>query len=109
MLGNPQCDGEIALFEVGDVVPAFRDPSLREKPSLRAETQTLPSPFHPQLWGLQIIYKSVKLPVLKVRSMLLETPRGRVQAKKWSRVPFPVPDFDYLQYCAQSLADLSLN
>lgn len=62
-----------------------------------------------ELWGLQIIYKSVKLPVLKVRSMLLETPRGRVQAKKWSRVPFPVPDFDYLQYCAQSLADLSLN
>nr|XP_025717602.1 probable ATP-dependent RNA helicase DHX58 isoform X2 [Callorhinus ursinus] len=62
-----------------------------------------------EAWGLQMIYKSVKLPALRVRSMLLETPRGRVQAKKWSRVPFPVPDFDYLQHCAQNLADLSLD
>ncbi|XP_010592762.3 ATP-dependent RNA helicase DHX58 [Loxodonta africana] len=60
-------------------------------------------------WGLQIIYKSVKLPVLRVRSMLLETPRGRLQAKKWSCVPFLVPDFDYVQHCAQNLRDLSLN
>lgn len=64
---------------------------------------------HPQPWGLQMIYKSVKLPALKVCKMLLETPRGRVQAKKWSRVPFLVPDFDYLQHCAQNLADLSLD
>lgn len=62
-----------------------------------------------ELWGMQMIYKSVKLPELKVRSMLLETPRGRVQAKKWSCVPFPVPDFDYVQHCAQSLSDLSLD
>ncbi|XP_066119710.1 ATP-dependent RNA helicase DHX58 [Saccopteryx bilineata] len=60
-------------------------------------------------WGLQIIYKSVKLPALKVRAMLLETPRGRIQAKKWSRVPFPVPDLDYLQDCTQGLSDLSLD
>ncbi|KAM6175428.1 ATP-dependent RNA helicase DHX58 isoform 2-T2 [Erethizon dorsatum] len=59
-------------------------------------------------WGLQMIYKSVTLPVLKVRSLLLETPQSRVQAKKWSRVPFPVDDFDFLQHCAQNLADLSL-
>ncbi|XP_008071260.1 probable ATP-dependent RNA helicase DHX58, partial [Carlito syrichta] len=62
-----------------------------------------------EVWGLQMMYKSVKLPVLKVRSMLLETPQGRVRPKKWSRVPFPVLDFDFLQHCAQSLADLSLN
>ncbi|XP_022413719.1 probable ATP-dependent RNA helicase DHX58 isoform X2 [Delphinapterus leucas] len=60
-------------------------------------------------WGLQMIYKSVKLPVLKVRSLLLETPQGRVQSKKWSRVPFTVPDFDYVQHCAQNLADFSLD
>eukprot|EP00069_Balaena_mysticetus_P003667 bmy_16691T0 len=60
-------------------------------------------------WGLQMIYKSVKLPVLKVRSLLLETPQGRVQSKKWSRVPFTVPDFDYVQHCAQSLAHFSLD
>lgn len=80
-----------------------------EEPSLRAETQTLLSLSYPQSWGLQIIYKSVKLPVLKVQSMLLETPRGRVQAKKWSCVPFPVPDFDFVQHCAQNLSDLSLS
>ncbi|XP_019290910.2 ATP-dependent RNA helicase DHX58 [Panthera pardus] len=62
-----------------------------------------------EAWGLQMIYKSVKLPALKVRSMLLETPRGRVQAKKWSRVPFLVPDFDYLQHCTQNLSDFSLD
>lgn len=60
-------------------------------------------------WGMQIIYKSVKLPVLKVRSVLLETPNGRIQVKKWSCVPFPVPDFDYTQYCTESLTDLSLD
>ncbi|XP_004707228.1 probable ATP-dependent RNA helicase DHX58 isoform X1 [Echinops telfairi] len=62
-----------------------------------------------EAWGLQITYKSVKLPVLRVQSMLLETPGGRLHAKKWSRVPFPVLDFDYAQHCANALADLSLN
>ncbi|XP_059526150.1 ATP-dependent RNA helicase DHX58 isoform X2 [Myotis daubentonii] len=62
-----------------------------------------------ELWGLQMIYKSVKLPALKVRAMLLQTPRGRIQAKKWSSVPFPVPDFDYVLHCAQALSDLSLD
>lgn len=56
-----------------------------------------------------MIYKSVTLPVLKVRSLLLETPQRRIQVKKWSRVPFPVDDFDFVQHCAQNLADLSLN
>lgn len=58
-----------------------------------------------QVWGLQMIYKSVNLPVLKVHSMLLETPEGRIQAKKWSRVPFPVRDFSILQ----DLSNLSLD
>ncbi|XP_036889330.1 probable ATP-dependent RNA helicase DHX58 [Sturnira hondurensis] len=58
-----------------------------------------------QPWGLQMIYKSVRLPALKVCSILLETPRGRVQAKKWSRVPFLVPDFNYTQH----LSELSLD
>uniref|UniRef100_A0A0P6J5Z4 RNA helicase n=1 Tax=Heterocephalus glaber TaxID=10181 RepID=A0A0P6J5Z4_HETGA len=60
-------------------------------------------------WGLQMIYRSASLPVLKVRSLLLETPQGRIQVKKWSRVPFLVEDFDFLQHCAQNLADLSLD
>lgn len=62
-----------------------------------------------EVWGFQMIYKSVTLPVLKIRSMLLETPHGKIQAKKWSRVPFSVPDFDILRDCTQSLSDLSLD
>lgn len=62
-----------------------------------------------EVWGFQMIYKSVTLPVLKIRSMLLETPHGKIQAKKWSRVPFSIPDYDILQDCTQSLSDLSLD
>ncbi|XP_029340046.1 probable ATP-dependent RNA helicase DHX58 isoform X1 [Mus caroli] len=62
-----------------------------------------------EVWGFQMIYKSVTLPVLKIRSMLLETPRGKIQAKKWSRVPFSIPVFDILQDCTQSLSELSLD
>lgn len=62
-----------------------------------------------EVWGFQMIYKSVTLPVLKIGSMLLETPHGKIQAKKWSRVPFSIPDFDILQDCTQSLSDLSLD
>ncbi|ERE68438.1 putative ATP-dependent RNA helicase DHX58 [Cricetulus griseus] len=68
-----------------------------------------PQEFKAKVWGLQMIYKSVTLPVLKIRSMLLETPHGRIQPKKWSRVPFSVHDFDILQDCAPSLSDLSLD
>ncbi|ELW54964.1 probable ATP-dependent RNA helicase DHX58 isoform X2 [Tupaia chinensis] len=60
-----------------------------------------------EAWGMQMIYKSVKLPALKVRSLLMETPNGRIQAKKWSRVPFPVPDFNFVQHCAQNPTNLS--
>jgi ATP-dependent RNA helicase DHX58 len=56
-----------------------------------------------------MIYKSVTLPVLKIGSILLETPRGKIQAKKWSRVPFSIPVFDILQDCTQSLSELSLD
>lgn len=62
-----------------------------------------------EVWGFQMIYKSVTLPVLKIGSMLLETPRGKIQAKKWSRVPFSIPVFDILQDCTQSLSELSLD
>lgn len=100
---------EVALSEAGDISPASRDSNLRREAQSEDRHQTPRSLSHPQLWGLQMIYKSVKLPALKVRTMLLHTPRGRIQAKKWSSVPFPVPDFDYVQHCAQALSDLSLD
>ena len=102
MVGRPQC---LRLrWETG---PACMDPGWRKEAEDRDSDLAI-SLLSPQAWGLQMIYKSVKLPVLKVWSMLLETPQGRVRAKKWSRVPFTVPDFDYVQY-AEGLAGLSLD
>ena len=59
--------------EVGDTGPACVDPSWRKEAEDRDSALAI-SLLSPQAWGLQIIYKSVKLPVLKVGSMLLETP-----------------------------------
>ncbi|XP_043860191.1 probable ATP-dependent RNA helicase DHX58 [Dromiciops gliroides] len=52
-----------------------------------------------EVWGLEMIYKSVKLPALKIRSLVLETPRGRRKVKQWSKVPFQVADLDYVRDC----------
>ncbi|XP_051850416.1 ATP-dependent RNA helicase DHX58 isoform X2 [Antechinus flavipes] len=52
-----------------------------------------------EAWGLEMIYKSVKLPILKIRSLVLETPRGRRKVSQWSKVPFQVADLDYLRDC----------
>ncbi|XP_028930332.1 probable ATP-dependent RNA helicase DHX58 [Ornithorhynchus anatinus] len=51
-----------------------------------------------QLWGMEMIYKSVKLPALSIKNFVLETPAGRFPIKQWSRVPFAVDDFDYIQH-----------
>ncbi|XP_072502590.1 ATP-dependent RNA helicase DHX58 isoform X4 [Notamacropus eugenii] len=54
-------------------------------------------------WGLEMIYKSAKLPALNIRSLVLETPGGRRKVKQWSKVPFQVADLDYLQDCNSQL------
>ncbi|XP_012403721.1 probable ATP-dependent RNA helicase DHX58 isoform X1 [Sarcophilus harrisii] len=58
-----------------------------------------------EAWGLEMIYKSVKLPVLKIRSLVLETPQGRRKVNQWSKVPFQVADLDYLRDCDFQLTD----
>jgi hypothetical protein len=100
---------EVLTLSIGWEMKAWYSGNSNLRESLTAEPQILPSLSHPQVWGLQMIYKSVNLPALKVRSMLLQTPEGRIHAKKWSRVPFPVADFDILQDSTQSLSDLSLD
>ncbi|XP_074079991.1 ATP-dependent RNA helicase DHX58 isoform X2 [Macrotis lagotis] len=52
-----------------------------------------------EAWGMEMIYKSVKLPALNIRSLVLETPGGRRKVKQWSKVPFQVADLNYLQDC----------
>ncbi|XP_036613760.1 probable ATP-dependent RNA helicase DHX58 isoform X2 [Trichosurus vulpecula] len=56
-----------------------------------------------EAWGLEMIYKSMKLPALNIRSLVLETPQGRRKVKQWSKVPFQVADLDYLQDCNSQL------
>ncbi|XP_027726376.1 probable ATP-dependent RNA helicase DHX58 isoform X2 [Vombatus ursinus] len=56
-----------------------------------------------EAWGLEMIYKSVKLPALKIRSLVLDTPGGRRKVRQWSKVPFQVADLDYLRDCDSQL------
>lgn len=110
MVGRPQRDNREIVLRLRWETQAQHawTPTGEKKLSEDRDSDLAISLLSPQAWGLQIIYKSVKLPVLKVGSMLLETPQGRARAKKWSRVPFTVPDFDYVQY-AEGLAGLSLD
>ncbi|XP_044533140.1 probable ATP-dependent RNA helicase DHX58 isoform X2 [Gracilinanus agilis] len=56
-----------------------------------------------EAWGMEMIYKSVNLPALNIRSLVLETPRGRQKVSQWSKVPFQVADLDYVQDCVSQL------
>uniref|UniRef100_F7G6X4 RNA helicase n=1 Tax=Monodelphis domestica TaxID=13616 RepID=F7G6X4_MONDO len=62
-----------------------------------------------EAWGLEMIYKSVNLPVLNIRSLVLETPQGRRKVSQWSKVPFQVADLDYVQDCVSQLTQETTN
>ncbi|NXJ96913.1 DHX58 helicase, partial [Corythaixoides concolor] len=53
-----------------------------------------------QDWGMEMIYRQVKLPILCIKNFVVETPAEKRRYKKWSAVTFPVKDFDYLEYCS---------
>ncbi|XP_069565189.1 ATP-dependent RNA helicase DHX58 [Brachyistius frenatus] len=57
-------------------------------------------------WGYEIKYKKVAvLPNLAIKYFALETPDGRITAKKWKDVPFAVEDFSFEDYYKDSFAD----
>ncbi|XP_061568721.1 probable ATP-dependent RNA helicase DHX58 [Cololabis saira] len=57
-------------------------------------------------WGFQMKYKKIALlPNLAIKNFALETPDGRVTAKKWKDVPFMVEDFSFEEYCQNVLHD----
>lgn len=60
---------------------------------------TVPS-LPPQDWGIEMIFRNVKLPVLSIKNFVVETPHEKRRYKKWSTVTFPVEEFDYLAYCS---------
>ncbi|NXU79804.1 DHX58 helicase, partial [Oreotrochilus melanogaster] len=52
-----------------------------------------------QGWGIEMIYRQVKLPILCIKNFVVETPAEKKKYKKWSAVTFPIEDFDYVEYC----------
>ncbi|NXM07877.1 DHX58 helicase, partial [Tyrannus savana] len=53
-----------------------------------------------QDWGMEMLYRQVKLPILCIKNFVVETPSEKRRYKKWSSVTFPIKEFDYLEYCA---------
>ncbi|NXK13279.1 DHX58 helicase, partial [Herpetotheres cachinnans] len=53
-----------------------------------------------QEWGMEMIYRQVKLPILSIKNFVVETPAEKKKYKKWSAVTFPVKEFDYVEYCS---------
>ncbi|NWU84886.1 DHX58 helicase, partial [Onychorhynchus coronatus] len=53
-----------------------------------------------QDWGMEMLYRQVKLPILCIKNFVVETPTEKRRYKKWSAVTFPIKEFDYLEYCS---------
>ncbi|NWV06335.1 DHX58 helicase, partial [Ptilonorhynchus violaceus] len=53
-----------------------------------------------QDWGMEMLYRQVKLPILCIKNFVVETPAEKRRYKKWSGVTFPIKEFDYLEYCS---------
>ncbi|XP_043359469.1 probable ATP-dependent RNA helicase DHX58 isoform X2 [Dermochelys coriacea] len=56
-----------------------------------------------QAWGMEMIYRSVTLPILSIKNFVVATPDGNQQPKQWSRVTFAIEEFDYVEYCSSNL------
>ncbi|KAM6107913.1 ATP-dependent RNA helicase DHX58 [Pterocles gutturalis] len=55
-----------------------------------------------QDWGMEMIYRQVKLPILCIKNFVVETPAEKRRYKKWSAVTFPIKEFDYVEYCSST-------
>ncbi|NWT82078.1 DHX58 helicase, partial [Lanius ludovicianus] len=53
-----------------------------------------------QDWGMEMLYRQVKLPILCIKNFVVETPAEKRRYKKWSAVTFHIKAFDYLEYCS---------
>ncbi|NXG19894.1 DHX58 helicase, partial [Grallaria varia] len=53
-----------------------------------------------QDWGMEMLYRQVKLPILCIKNFVVETPAEKRRYKKWSAVTFPIKEFNYLEYCS---------
>ena len=61
----------------------------------------------PQEWGFEMKYKKAAiLPNMSIKNFALETPEGRITAKKWKDVPFTVDEFSLTDYRKDEYPDL---
>lgn len=61
-----------------------------------------------QEWGMEMIYKSVTLPILSIKKFVVEMVNERKPYKQWKDVPFTIEEFDYIDYCQNNFPDVSL-
>uniref|UniRef100_A0A8C4Q9J3 RNA helicase n=1 Tax=Eptatretus burgeri TaxID=7764 RepID=A0A8C4Q9J3_EPTBU len=55
-------------------------------------------------WGMQMIFKCIKLPCISIKSVILQmndSRETRRSLKSWSKVPFAVKPFNYVQHCKE--------
>nr|QGS83880.1 LGP2 [Bostrychus sinensis] len=58
-------------------------------------------------WGFELKYKDVALLAnIAIKNFVLRTPEGQLPVKKWKDVPFPVDDFNFIEYCEDHHCDL---
>ncbi|XP_077315670.1 ATP-dependent RNA helicase DHX58 isoform X2 [Lithobates pipiens] len=58
--------------------------------------------FCQRKWGIIMIYKAVRLPVVSIKNFVIETPEERKPYKQWKDVPFTVELLNYVQYCEEN-------
>ncbi|XP_033911266.1 ATP-dependent RNA helicase DHX58-like [Acipenser ruthenus] len=59
-----------------------------------------------QEWGVEMIYKTITLPMLSIKNFVIETPSGTSSYKQWKGVNFRIDEFDYNDYCQSKFGNL---
>ncbi|XP_043910666.1 probable ATP-dependent RNA helicase DHX58 [Protopterus annectens] len=66
-----------------------------------------------QEWGMEMIYKSVTLPILSIKKFVVEMLNKEKSEKKsyrqWKDVPFTIEEFDYVDYCQNNFPEVSFD
>ncbi|XP_043089590.1 probable ATP-dependent RNA helicase DHX58 isoform X1 [Puntigrus tetrazona] len=60
-------------------------------------------------WGMEIKFRHMVIPCLKIKSFCLETPGGKSTPKNWKNVEFQVKEFDFLEDMKSRFPDLDLD
>ncbi|XP_067869539.1 probable ATP-dependent RNA helicase DHX58 [Heterodontus francisci] len=59
-----------------------------------------------QVWGMQMIYKSVPIPSLCIKNFVVELPSGKRTFKQWKGVPCQIEEFKFVEFCNANFPDL---